>query len=639
MNTRHYVWGFVLSLEISAHESIREMYKKLKEDGMTNLWDRWAAQEQIRCKSFCAKGLSCQFCSNGPCRIIPGKLERGTCGMDGDGMAIRYMLLRNAMGLSTYTYHAREVAKTLIATGEGKTPFKISDTVKLRDFAAKLGLNPNSPVDHLAVDLGRYILSAINSDSNASLKTVEVFATPGRIAVWKRLGILPGGPANEQIDAISHCLTNVDGDYVSLAKTAMRLALSCIYGSLIPLEYGQDILFGTPKPHRMNFDFGILDPSYVNIVVNGHEPFVGIALIEHCRKPEVQNSAKMAGAKGIRVIGSIETGQEILQRVDADGVFVGMTGNWISIEPLIATGAVDVFAMDMNCSPPSLEEYVPKYPTTFVSVSPLVNIRGVDKHIDYSPENVRSQAEQIVNLAIENYRRRKGAGLKIPTRVQSAIVGFSIESILSLLGGSLNPLLEAIKSGQLKGVVGLVSCTSIGNGPHDVPTITVAKELIRRDILVLSMGCGNAALQVGGLCAPEASDLAGPGLGSLCKALGIPPVLSFGTCTDTGRLSILVSEVAKALKVDVPDLPVAVTAPQYMEQKATIDAIFALAFGVLTHVSPTPPITGGARLMKLLTEDLKEITGGSLLLENDMVKAADAIESHILAKRRALGID
>jgi carbon-monoxide dehydrogenase catalytic subunit len=43
--------------------------------------------------------------------------------------------------------------------------------------------------------------------------------------------------------------------------------------------------------------------------------------------------------------------------------------------------------------------------------------------------------------------------------------------------------------------------------------------------------------------------------------------------------------------------------------------------------------------MKLLTEDLKEITGGSLLLENDMVKAADAIESHILAKRRALGID
>lgn len=628
-----------MSSEISAHESVREMYKKLKEDGMTNLWDRWVAQEQIRCKSFCAKGLSCQFCSNGPCRIIPGKLERGACGMDGDGMAIRYMLLRNAMGLSTYTYHAREVAKTLIATGEGKTPYRISDTEKLRAFAGQLGLNTGSPVDRLAVELGQLILSMMNSDSRTPLPTVEAFATPGRVAVWKKLGIIPGGPANEQIDAISHCLTNVDGDYVSLAKTAMRLALSCIYGSLIPLEYGQDILFGTPKPHEMRFDLGILDPSYVNIVVNGHEPFVGIALIEYCRRPDVQNSAKKVGAKGIRVIGSIETGQEILQRREADEVFVGMVGNWIFIEPLIATGAVDVFAMDMNCSPPSLEEYVPKYPTTFISVSPLVNIRGVDKHIDYLPESVSSQVEEIVKLAIENFVRRKGKGTKIPPISRSAVVGFSIESILSALGGSLSPLLDAIKRGQLKGVVGLVSCTSIGNGPHDLPTVNMARELIRRDILVLSMGCGNAALQVAGLCSPEACEMAGEGLRSLCKQLGIPPVLSFGTCTDTGRLSILVSEVAKALNADVPDLPVAVTAPQYMEQKATIDAIFALAFGVLTHVSPTPPIVGGARLMKLLTEDLKNITGGSLLLENDMVKAADAIESHILAKRKGLGLE
>lgn len=627
-----------MTFEISAHESIKKMYKKLKEDGMTNLWDRWAEQEKIRCKTFCAVGLSCQFCSNGPCRIVPGKIERGACGIDGDGMAMRYMLLRNAMGLSTYTYHAREVAKTLIATGQGRTPFKISDAEKLRSFAEKLGLNINTTIENLAIELGHFILKMINSDSNEVLKTLEVFAPPKRIEVWKELGILPGGPANEQIDAISHCLTNVDGDYVSLAKTAMRLALSCIYGSLIPLEYGQDILFGTPRPHKMHFDLGILDPDYVNIVVNGHEPFVGMALIELCKKPEVQKRAKEVGAKGIRVIGSIETGQEILQRTEADEVFIGMTGNWISIEPLIATGAIDLFAMDMNCSPPSLEEYAKKYPTTFVSVSPLVNIRGVNKHIHYSPEKIAVQVEELANLAIQNFLRRKKSEINVPPKVQSAVVGFSIESIISILGGSLSPLLDAIKGGKLKGVVALVSCTSIGNGPHDLPTITIAKELIKRDMLVLSMGCGNAALQVGGLCSLEACDMAGPGLRTICKSLGIPPVLSFGTCTDTGRLSVLVSEISKALDVDVPDLPIAVTAPQYMEQKATIDAIFALAFGVLTHVSPKPPITGAAKLMKLLTEDLVNITGGRLLLEDDMMKAADIIESHILDKRRALGI-
>jgi len=400
--------------------------------------------------------------------------------------------------------------------------------------------------------------------------------------------VLPGGPANEQVDAVSHCLTSVDGDYVSLSKTALRLSISCIYGSLIPLEYGQDILFGTPRPHTINFDLGILDPSYVNIVVNGHEPFVGMALIRHCRQEGVQQEARNAGAKGVRVIGSIESGQEILQRTESDAVYVGMTGNWITIEPLIATGAVDLFAMDMNCSPPSLEEYAKRYPTTFVSVSPLVNVPGIGTHVDYLPEQVEAQAAELTMMAISNFRKRAGMPCHVPRRVQSAVVGFSVESILEALGGSLTPLLDAMKAGTIKGVVGLVSCTTLGNGPQDSATISMAKELIKRDMLVLSMGCGNAALQVGGLCSLEAGEMAGPGLRAICGALKVPPVLSFGTCTDTGRLSVLVSAVANALGVDVPALPVAVTAPQYMEQKATLDAVFALAFGVLTHVSPTP---------------------------------------------------
>ncbi len=627
-----------MSDRISAHHSIKEMYGKIKSDGITNVWDRWAAQEQVRCKTFCAKGLSCQFCSNGPCRIIPGRLERGVCGIDGDAMPMRYMLLRNAMGLSTYTYHAREVAKTLIATAEGRTPFEIRDVQKLKALAEKAGIAPSLPARAMASALGQYMLASINGDPRTPLGLIPSMATPGRVEAWARLGILPGGPANEQVDAVSHCLTSVDGDYVSLAKTALRMSISCIYGSLIPLEYGQDILFGTPRPHTINFDLGLLDPSYVNIVVNGHEPFVGMALIRHCRREDVQQDARGAGAKGVRVIGSIETGQEILQRTESDAVYMGMTGNWLTVEPLIATGAVDLFAMDMNCSPPSLEEYAKKYPTTFVSVSPLVNVPGIGTHVDYLPERVEAQAAELARMAVSNFRSRRGRQPHVPARVQSAVVGFSTESILEALGGTLTPLLDAIKGGAIKGVVGLVSCTTLGNGPQDSATIAMAKELIRRDILVLSMGCGSAALQVGGLCTLEAGELAGPGLRAMCGALKVPPVLSFGTCTDTGRLSVLVSAIANALGVDVPALPVAVTAPQYMEQKATLDAVFALAFGVLTHVSPTPPLVGGARLMKLLSQDLEGLTGGSLLLEEDMAKAAEAISSHISKKRSALGL-
>jgi carbon-monoxide dehydrogenase catalytic subunit len=75
-----------------------------------------------------------------------------------------------------------------------------------------------------------------------------------------------------------------------------------------------------------------------------------------------------------------------------------------------------------------------------------------------------------------------------------------------------------------------------------------------------------------------------------------------------------------------------------MEQKATIDAVFALAFGLYTYVNPVPTVTGAPRLVKLLTEDCPAVTGGILNVETDAVRAVEAIAAHIEAKRKALGI-
>ncbi len=103
--------------------------------------------------------------------------------------------------------------------------------------------------------------------------------------------------------------------------------------------------------------------------------------------------------------------------------------------------------------------------------------------------------------------------------------------------------------------------------------------MIKKDILVVSGGCGNHGLEVAGLCNLEAKEMAGTGPKEVCELLKIPPVLSFGTCTDTGRISMLVTALADHLDVDIPDLPIAVTAPEWMEQKATIDGVFAVAEG------------------------------------------------------------
>lgn len=95
---------------------------------------------------------------------------------------------------------------------------------------------------------------------------------------------------------------------------------------------------------------------------------------------------------------------------------------------------------------------------------------------------------------------------------------------------------------------------------------------------------------------------------------------------------------AESLGLDTKDLPVAVTVPQYLEQKATIDGLFAMAFGLYTHLSPTPPVTGGPKLVELLTEGLESLTGGQVALGDDPKTAADGIEAHLNAKREALGM-
>jgi carbon-monoxide dehydrogenase catalytic subunit len=92
------------------------------------------------------------------------------------------------------------------------------------------------------------------------------------------------------------------------------------------------------------------------------------------------------------------------------------------------------------------------------------------------------------------------------------------------------------------------------------------------------------------------------------------------------------------LGVPIPDLPVAAVAPEYMEQKATIDAVFALALGLYTYVNPVPTVTGAPNLVKLLTKDCEQVTGGVLSVEKDPTKAADLILTHIEEKRKKIGI-
>ncbi len=629
---------------ISYHDSVQKMYNRIKEDNLTNIWDRFEAQgmggdPDKRCP-FCMGGVRCDFCSNGPCRADVEKDKRGVCGITGDGMAMRMMVLRNVMGASTYQYHTEQTMKTLRATAQGKTPFTIQEPEKLHSFSQRLGLPEAGSVNDTVLQLCDFVEKDFNRKHYEPSSIVEILAPPERKETWKNLNIFPGGIYAEMMLATSSCLTNVDGYYVSLALKAMRLGVAMAYQSQIVNEFCQDILFGIPRPHTMRVDLGVLDPDYVNILPNGHEPFLGFAMVQCARSDAWQEKARAAGAKGVRIIANIETGQEMIQRWEMDDVFYGFTGNWIMQEAVLASGCVDLFVADMNCSMPIDPLYAKKYHFKLVPVSELVAFEGVEERINYEPHRAEQQAEQLLAMAIENFTTRHSSIEPItglPCR--EAMVGFSTESIVAALGGTLDPLLDAIKDGSIRGIAGLVSCTTLRDTGQDTHSIAVAKELIKRDILVLSMGCGNGAMQVGGLCSIDAINLAGEGLQKVCGALSIPPVLSYGTCTDTGRIADLIHAVSEALGgIPVTELPVAAVAPEFMEQKATIDAIFALAFGLYTYVNPVPPVTGAPNLVNLLTEGCKEVTGGVLHVETDAKEAAENILTHIENNRKKIGI-
>ena len=628
---------------ISCHDSIRTMYERIKQDGMTNIWDRYEAQgmggnPDQRCP-FCQGGVRCDLCSNGPCRAEVAKDKRGVCGITGDGMAMRMMLLRNVMGASTYHYHTEQTIKTLKGVANGKTPFTIKEPEKLIAFAERFGIPTALSDEEVALMLCNHVEADFNRKYDEPSHIVETLAPKERKEVWRKLGIFPGGIYGEMMYSTSSCLTNVDGYYASLALKAMRLGIAMAYQSQIVNEFCQDILFGVPRPHPMRVDLGVLDPDYVNVLPNGHEPFLGFAMVEIARKPEWQEKAKAVGAKGLRIIANIETGQEMIQRWEMDDVFYGFTGNWIMQEAILASGCIDLFACDMNCSMPVDPFYAEKYKFKLIPVSQLVAFEGVTDRIDYIPEKASEQAASLLQMAIDNFKERRATIVPITgLGMREAIVGFSTESIAEALGGSVLPLLNAIQSGVIRGVAGLVSCTTLRDTGQDVHSVRVAKELIKRDVLVLSMGCGNGAMQVAGLCSPEAKELAGSGLRALCETLKIPPVLSYGTCTDTGRLADLLGTIANVMKVSIPDLPVAAVAPEYMEQKATIDAVFALALGLYTYVNPVPTVTGAPNLVQLLTVDLPQVTGGILNVEKDPVKAVDGILAHIEGKRKKLGM-
>jgi len=623
----------------SSDKAAQEMLKHMADAGIENAWDRLEAQSP-QC-GFGKLGVCCRICTMGPCRIDPFEEgpQVGVCGATADTIAARNLLRMIAAGAAAHSDHGRDIAHTFkMAVENDSCDYMVKDELKLREVAARYGIKVEGrQTKEIASDLSDAVMTEFGKQEG-TLISAAAYAPPARQKVWEKLGVTPRSIDREIVEIMHRTHIGVGSDYKNLIKQGIRASLADGWGgSLIATELS-DILFGSPWPIRFGANLGVLDAEQVNIIVHGHEPTLSDIIVAVSQEPELIKMAKDKGAKGINITGMCCTAIEMLMRHG-----ISVAGNFLQQELAVMTGVVEVMLVDVQCIMPALGSLSGCFHTKLITTSPKCKIAGAE-HIEFHEDRAVEIARKIIKIGIENFPNRQ-VKANVPKIMEYGIAGFTTENIFYHLGGrfraSYRPLNDNIINGRVRGAAGVVGC----NNPkqvHDYGHLTMIKELIKNNVLVLSTGCSAIAAAKAGLMRPEAAaKYCGEGLAEVCETVGIPPVLHVGSCVDNSRiLTIAANVVAEGgLGDDISDLPVAGAAPEWMSEKAVSIAMYFVCSGVYTVIAEPLPVLGAPNLTRYLTDEIEKDVGGKWAFERDPIKAAHMMIEHIEKKRDALGIN
>jgi len=607
------------------------MLEIAQREGIETVWDRLADQEP-QC-GYCSLGTSCRNCAMGPCRVDPfgDGPQKGVCGADADIIVARNLARTIAAGASSHSDHGRDILETLHIVGEGKSDvYKISEPEKLHKLAEEYGISPNNMSDQ---QLAAALSWEMMEDYGMRREKLPLAgrAPAARQEIWDKTGVYPRGIDRENVEALHRTHMGVDNDWVNILLHAVRTGLSDGWGgSMIATELS-DVLFGIPKPNMSSVNLGTLKADHVNIILHGHNPMLSEVIVAASQDNELLALAKEKGAQGINLAGLCCTGNEVLMRKG-----IPIAGNHLMQELCITTGAVEVMLVDYQCIMPSVTQTAKCFHTKVISTFDKAKFPDAE-HISFDPQRGLEIGKQIVRTAIENYDNRIPDKIHIPVDPVPMMAGFSVEAILGALGGTPQPLIDAIVDGSIRGAVAVVGCSN-PKIKQDLGHTELTKQLIANDILVVVTGCAAVADGKAGLMVPEAADLAGPGLSAVCKALGIPPVLHMGSCVDNTRILVLAAALANTLGVDISALPLAGAAPEWYSEKAVAIGAYVVGSGIYTVLGTAPPVFGSPNIVKLLTEGLQDVFGATFAVEPDPNRAAALIRRHIEGKRAGLNL-
>ena len=627
----------------STDPAVQEMIAKAESMNVVTVWDRYEAM-QPQC-GFGDTGLCCRHCLQGPCRIDPfgDGPDKGICGASADVMVARGLDRAIAAGTAAHSGHARHLAHTMLKMAEGKAKdYTVKDGAKLRAVSTRMNIPVEGRSDNeIALDLAKAALADFGEKDTPVMWATTV-VTKDRVKVLTDLGLVPKGIDYEVSEIMHRTLYGVDADAVNLLLAGLRCGVADLAGCYMGTDLA-DILFGTPTPVVTEANLGTLKADAVNIAVHGHNPVLSDLMVTVTS--DMKEAAVAAGASGINMVGICCTGNEVMMRHG-----IPSCTHSVSQEMAIMTGALDAMVVDYQCIMPAVVNVAECMGTTIVTTMDLCKITGAT-HVEFSEEAAAEKAKETIDIAIQNFSRRNNKPIDIPEIRTPVVAGFSVEAIVAALSkvnaeDPLKPLVDNIKAGNIRGVCLFAGCNNV-KVPQDKNFTVMARKLLKENVLTVATGCGAGALMRHGFMDPaNVDELCGDGLKAVLTAIGeandlggpLPPILHLGSCVDNSRAVALAVAVADYLGVDTDKLPVVASAAEAVSEKAVSIGAYAVAAGLPTHVGVMLPVLGSPMVTEVLTDKLKDLTGGYFIVDLDPESAADQLLRAIDERRAGLGL-
>ena len=630
-----------------------EMIKHAQSLGIDTVFHRQSnhggfslCNDKNRCY-FGTMGLCCRQCAMGPCRIRQEdlnksyKINKGTCGANSDTIASRNLLMMIARGTAAHASHARHLATTLKKISGNLAPYTIKEPEKLKAIAAKIKSNGSNSIKELAKEVSLTALSDIIG-SDDYMRFATSYCPLGENHT--RMDVIPRSVGLEMLEQGHETSMGTMSDPSSFLLHAVRLGVADIASLMISSEIA-DVIFGIPKPLTSEIGINVLEEDKVNVVMHGHVQLLSEWIVELSEDEDIINKARKLGASGINIVGCCCSGNEVLMRHG-----VPLAGSNLQQELIITTGLVEAFVVDVQCIYPNLENVADKFHTKFISTMKEGRFANAE-HIPFDDERAEEIARKILDIAIGNFPNRNTNTFLPSVKPREMIAGFSVESCIDMFSKinkeqPLKVLIDQIVSGNIYGIVLLAGCTS-PKVSEDACHATITKKMLEQNVLVTATGCAAQACARAGLLTGGATEeYAGDKLKETLRILGktsgmdtpLPPVWHFGSCADNARVVNLVCALADSLEVDIKDLPVVVSAAEWVTEKAAAIGIGGVALGFTVHLGITPPVLGSDAVVSMLTKDAESLFGGKFVVENDPIKASEYMLEYIKDKREKLGL-